>query len=271
MFSELVDMVVRRTNRPDFKEDIIHYLNETLRRCHCSEFFYRDKIEVLVNKDGKGHDSHYKSGNLYLADDSDAIIVDGLRHGHHGHHSANKHETFIWERPTDLRAICAVKFDGHYDDPRDSFPANIPPGVGQATRAQFYYGVGNHYVFYRRGGLGPIAISYVKAPRRFKYYEPNERPAVFNREKREWLYLDQKGDWVTSLGSEYLNRQAQELVSDWMLADYDGMLCSGVVTKVFTVLGDPRNKVEYSNFMENLRYVRTTEKFENTGEVGLDR
>lgn len=238
MFSELVDMIIRRTNRPDMKEDIIAYLNEVLRMSHSSEFFFRDKVEVLVNQD---YDRN------------------------------NPAETFIWDRPKDLRSLTAIKLYGHYDDPRDSFPANIPPGIGQATRAQFYYGVGDKYVFYRKGGLHEIAISYVKAPRRFKYYEKDKRPAVYNRDSDSWLYLNTKGEYVTSLGSDELNEYAQEQVSDWLLKDYEGMLCSGVMTKIFTMLGDPRNKVEYSNFKENLRYVRTAEKYESTGEVGYDR
>ena len=111
----------------------------------------------------------------------------------------------------------------------------------------------------------------MKAPRRFKYYEPNKRPAVYDRDFNTWKYLDTRGDWVTSLGSEELDKDAQLKVSDWLLKDYEGMLCSGVMTKIFTMLGDPRNKVEYSNFKENLRYVRTAEKYESTGEVGYDR
>lgn len=238
MFSELVDMIIRRTNRPDMKEDIIAYLNEVLRMCHSSEYFFRDKVEVLLNTD---------------------------------YDRQNPSETFVWERPSDMRSLTAIKFYGYYEDPRDAFPANIPPGIGQATRAQFYYGVGNDYVFFRRGGLHEIAISYVKAPRRFKYYEPNKRPAVYDRDFNTWKYLDARGDWVTSLGSEELDKDAQLKVSDWLLKDYEGMLCSGVMTKIFTMLGDPRNKVEYSNFKENLRYVRTAEKYESTGEVGYDR
>lgn len=238
MFSELVDMVVRRTNRPDFKEDIIAYANEVIRMCHCSEFFFRDKTEVLLNQD---------------------------------YDRANPSETFVWERPKDLRALFAIKYYGYYDDPRDAFPANIPPGIGQAMREQFYYGVGNSYVFYRKSGLHEIAICYAKAPKRFKYYAVGKRPAVYNRGTGEWLYLDRYGNYVTSLGSDELDQAARDEVSDWLLADYDGMLCSGVNTKVFTVLGDPRNKVEYSNFKENLRYVRTTERYESTGEVGYDR
>lgn len=238
MFSELVDMIIRRTNRPDMKEDIIDYLNEVLRMCHSSEFFFRDATEVMLNE-------YYDR--------------------------ANPSDTFVWERPVDMRSLTAIKFYGYYDDPRDSFPPNIPPGIGQATRMQFYYGVGNKYVFYRRGGLHQIAISYVKAPRRFKYYPVGERPAVYNRPLNEWKYLDTKGDYVPTLGSEELDKAAQDLVTDWLITDYEGMLCSGVNTKIFTVLGDPRNKVEYSNFKENLRYVRTAEKYESTGEVGYDR
>lgn len=238
MFSELVDMIIRRTNRPDMKEDIIAYTNEVLRMAHSSEFFFRDKTEVLLNTD---------------------------------YDKANPSETFVWERPSDMRSLTAIRYYGYYDDPRDSFPPNIPPGIGQATRPQFYYGVGNNYVFYRRGGLHEVAISYVKAPIRFKYYEPKERPAVYNRDYDEWKYLNTRGDWVNSLGSDELNADAQAKVSDWLLKDYEGMICSGVMTKIFTMLGDPRNKVEYSNFKENLRYVRTAEKYESTGEVGYDR
>lgn len=239
MFSELVDTIIRRTNRPDFKEDIIEYLNEVLRQVHCSEFFYRDRVEVCLNQD-------YDESNLQ--------------------------PTFVWERPHRLRAVTAVKYlDICYDDNRDSFPPNIPPGIGQANKPQFYYAVGNKFVFYRKGGLKRIALSYVTAPRRFRYYEKNKRPAVYDYANDSWTYLDQQGNYVTSLGSEEQDAAARELVGDWLLQCYDGMLSSGVATKLFSILSDPRMKVEYANFKENLRYVRTTEKFENTGEVGYDR
>lgn len=238
MFSELVDMIVRRTNRPDFREDIIEYLNEVLRQVHCSEFFYRDKVEDSLNQD---------------------------------YDLANPAETFVWDRPRNLRALVAIRYEGYYDDRRDSFPPNIPPGIGQANKLQFYYGVGDKVVFYRKGGLKTIMVCYVTAPRRFQYYPVGQRPAVYDRASDTWQYLDQNGKYVASLGSEELNQAAQELVSDWLMLNYEGMLASGVMTKLFSILGDPRNKVEYSNFKENLRYVRTTEKFENTGEVGYDR
>ena len=239
MFSELVDLIVRRTNRPDFKEDIIAYLNEVLRMVHSSEFFYRDKVEIALNED---------------YDDADLA------------------RTFVWDRPRDLRALVSVRYlDLLYDDNRDSFPPNIPPGIGQANKPQFYYGVGDKFVFYRRGGLRRIAVCYVLAPKRFEYYDVGKRPAVYDRESDSWQYLDQTGRYVASLGSNELDEAAQAKVSDWLMLHYDGMLASGVITKLFSVLGDPRNKVEYSNFKENLRYVRTAEKFENTGEVGYDR
>lgn len=238
MFSELVDLIIRRTNRPDFKEDIIAYLNEVLRQVHCSEFFYRDKIEDLLNQD---------------------------------YSESQPTETYVWDRPKNLRAMVSVRYFGHYDDNRDSFPQNVPPGIGQANKPQFYYGVGDKFVFYRKGGLGLIAVCYVVAPKRFEYYEPNKRPAVYDRNADSWKYLNQNGEYVASLGSEALDEAARELVSDWLLLNYDGMLASGAITKLFSVLGDPRNKVEYSNFKENLRYVRTTEKFESTGEVGYGR
>ena len=238
MFSELVDMIVRRTNRPDFRDDIIAYLNEVLRQVHCSEFFYRDKVEDLLNQD---YDRNQPA------------------------------ETFIWERPKNLRALVAIKYQGYYDDSRDSFPPNIPPGIGQATHFQFYYGVGDKIVFYRRGGLREIAVCYVIAPRRYDYYPVGKRPAVYDRGADSWQYLDQNGNYVASLGSEELDQLARDKVSDWLMLNYEGMLASGVMTKLFSILGDPRNKVEYSNFKENLRYVRTAEKFESTGEVGYAR
>lgn len=254
MFSELVDMVVRRTNRPDFREDIVAYANEVLRMVHSSEFFYRDKVEVLAKEDAN----------------------DGVAY--------QLPETFVWDRPKDLRAIIAVKYlpldrystIGDYrpfdfSDPKSFYPSNIPPGIGQATQDSYYYAVGDKFVFYRKGGLGNIAVCYSKAPPYFHYYTENLRPAVYDYTTGYWSYLDGKGEYVGSLGTEEADSLARAKVADWVLKDYLGMVASGVATKVFTVLGDPRNKIEYSNFKEALRYVRTAEKYEATGEVGYNR
>lgn len=239
MFSELVDDIVRRTNRPDFLQDIAIYTNEVLRSVHCTEFFYRDQVEILLNADARP-----------LAEQN----------------------TFVWERPRDFRAIVAVKYlDKPFLSEKETFIANIPPGIGQANRDMFYYGVGTNFVFYDRFGLGRIAVCYVTAPRRFTYYKPNERPAVFNRETNTWSYLDRAGKYVPSLGSDELDKAARDKVYDWLLADYDVMISSGVSNKLFSILEDPRNKVEYANFKEALKYVRATEKYESTGEIGYNR
>lgn len=238
MFSELVDDIVRRTNRQDFIKDIAIYANEVLRSVHCTEFFYRDEVEICLNVD-------------------EALA---------------EQNTFVWERPRDFRAIVAVKYlDKPFLDEKETFIANIPPGIGQANSDMFYYGVGTHFVFYCRHGLSRIAVAYVKAPRRFTYYPEGERPAVFNRETNTWSYLDRSGKYVASLGSDELEQQARDKVYDWLLADYDVMISSGVATKIFSILNDPRNKVEYANFKEALKYVRQTEKYESTGEIGYNR
>lgn len=254
MFSELVDMVIRRTNRPDFKEDIIAYANEVLRMVHCSEFFYRDKVEVLAKDDAEG-------GVAYQYP-----------------------ETYVWDRPKDLRSIIAVKYlpvdvysttvnlhPFDFSDPKSFYPSNIPPGIGQAKQDCYYYAVGDKFVFYRKGGLAKIAVCYSKAPPYFQYYDQGLRPAVYDYNTGYWTYLDGKGNYVASLGTEEADSLARAKVADWVLKDYLGMVASGVATKVFTVLGDPRNKIEYSNFKEALRYARTAEKYEATGEVGYNR
>lgn len=242
MFSELVDDVVRRTNRPDFLLDIVKYANSVIRTVHHCEVFYRDlkEVEVIVN-DGMGDNP----------------------------------QTYVWDRPADFRLLSTVKYLGHWLNPKESFPPNIPPGIGQSNRDRFYYAVGDKFVFYDKLGINRIGISYLTKPKTFKYYPENERPAVYNRVDGTWKYLvvnpDGTKSYVDTLGDPALELAAQDLVADWLIRDYDDMLSSGISTKIFSILQDPRNKVEYSTFKEALRYARTAEKYESTGEIGYNR
>lgn len=239
MFSEIVDIVIRRSNRPDFKDDIIAYLNEVIRYCHSTEEFYRDLVETEVDAIGE---------------------------------FAERQPTFVWDRPKDFRQLKAVKYLGYWENPSDAFPPNIPPGYGQRDAERYFYGVGNKFVFFDQCGLSKIAVAYLKAAPVFQYYESDVRPAKYDLSTKTWSYYDATlKEYVPTLGDELLDAAARDLVADWLLIDYSGMLVSGVLTKLFSVLSDPRNKVEYSNFKESLRYVRTAEKFESNGEFGFNR
>lgn len=239
MFSELVDIIVRRTNRPDFLDDIVGYLNETIRVVHSLEYFYRDIIE----------------DRIYQASDY-----------------PEPQQTFVWERPKQFRAFVGIKYLANWANQKECYPKNIPPGIGQANQPNYYYGVGDKFVFYAQHGLPDIAVAYVTTPKLFQYYPEGSRPAIYDRSSETWKYLDSAtGQYVASLNNEELESHYRASVSDWLLSDYSGMLCSGTITKVFSILDDPRNKVEYSNFKEALRYARTTERYESTGEVGYNR
>ena len=234
MFSELVDTVIRRTNRPDFKEDIIAYVNETMRAVQNDSLFTRDMVEDVAYDINKEEN-----------------IVEPLN-------------VYVWKRPPRMRQLRAVAYENRMGMDR-YYPVNIPPSNTQLPHDSYYYGSGDSIVFCDSAGLFIIKVAYYQNFRTLKYYEEGKRPAVFNTDTEQWSYLNENGEYVDTLEDEVAEQQARELVSNWLLMDYQGLLINGANTKVFSVLNDPRNKVEYSNFQTALKDLRRIEKYEATG------
>lgn len=233
MFSELVDKIIRRTNRQDFKLDIIAYVNETMRAVQNEHLYTRDLVEDKVIS-------------------PEELVAYEPR------------SVYVWKRPKRFRQLRSVA----YTDPTGTllmtYPPNIPPSEVQKDHEYYYYGSGDSIVFYDTRGLHQILVAYYQNFRALEYYEEGSRPAVFDYDTYTWKYL-QNGNYVDTLNDEVAEMEAREKVGNWLLKDYDGLVCSGTITKVFSVLNDPRNKVEYSNFQTALKSLRSIEQYESAG------
>lgn len=233
MFSELVDKVIRRSNRPDFQEDIIAYINETMRAIQNEALYTRDLVEdkVISPEDLLGYQPQ---------------------------------QVYVWKRPARFRQLRSVAYTDTSGNIPLKYPPNIPPSEVQFDKTNYYYGSGDSIVFYDSQGINQIWVAYYINFKPLKYYPEGERPAVFNSDTETWQYL-LNGAYVDTLNDEVAEKAARDLVSNWLLSDYNGVVCSGTLTKVFSVLSDPRNKIEYSNFQQGLKDLRSIEKYESAG------
>lgn len=233
MFSELVDTIVSRTNRIDFQDNIVAYLNETMRAIQNSALFSRDLVEDIVY-DIAAQENVSEPVNVY-----------------------------VWKRPIRMRQFRAVAYEDSIGN--REFPPNIPPSEVQKTHERYYYGSGDSIVFCDSNGFNKIKVAYYQNLRQLNYFAIGSRPAVFDRDTETWTYLNTDGEYVPTLNDEVVEQQARDKVSNWLLASYSGVLSHGTCTKVFSVLQDPRNVVEYSNFQSGLNDLRSIEKYEATG------
>lgn len=225
MFSETVDKIVRRTDRKDFQTDIIAFLNSV--------------TSAIINE------------ALYDA----SLVEDLITVSQSGQPRVN---TFVWKRPRYLKNILAVKYNDGWDN-EDSYARNILPSSKMVGYSKYYYQSGDGIVFHDAGGLPEtIAIAYYTAPRSLTYYPIGQRPAVFDELTQTWSYL-KDGVYVPSLDSEEAETQAKALVTNWVLERHNECVCSGTANKIFTMLQDPRNTIEYSNYNNLLGALKNAE------------
>lgn len=230
MFSELVDNTLVRTGRPNAraKQDAIQYVRNTMRECHLLEYFDSDRVETT-------------------------ITVTGL--------------PFTWDKPVTFRHLETVQYPGAF------YPKELPPGRRQdrsivESEFRYFYAAGNYFVFNGVSVSDVIAMSYFSYAPYFKYYEVagDVRPAVFDRETNVWSYLE-NGSYVANLaGGASAEEVARNLVSNWMLERWNGLIEEGTLTKLYGNKEDERSKISFSNFKSFQRNLRAAESIASLGK-----
>lgn len=150
-FSAAVDDVVRRSGRPERRQDIIAYVRSTIRECQVMRYFRRDMIE-------------------------DSLVAD----------QAN----YIWTYPQEFRILRTVRYPLTNLRAEALYPKEILPGKLQRDQAYYYYGGPGYYVFSGTANADIIDVAYYMVSRKLPYYELAERPATFSLEDNAWSYLN---------------------------------------------------------------------------------
>lgn len=224
MFSEVVDAVIARSGRPDRALDIIAYVNASIRD---------SAVRVLFNRD--------------LVEDS-IVVTDS---------------PCIWQRPQRLRQVRTARIRG-----RDYLP-EVKPGRKQTDYDQYYYAAANYFAFNGVAVGDIIDIAYYVYPAEFSYYAEGNRPAVFDKMRRMWTYLID-GEYADHIYHEVPNpdydpldphspptitevdelaeEAFRDVVTHWLLDDWAVLVIEGALTKIFTAVGDERNKSVFSIF-----------------------
>lgn len=231
-FSEVVDTIVTRSGRPARRKDIESHVRATIRECQVEAVFARDLYE-------------------------DTIVTDGTT-------------PFIWERPVNLRIMKTVNFL-NINTGEIIYPEYFPPGKIQKDIPFYYYGGPTYFAF---SGLGDAGVNlnvayYTYAPR-FIYYAENSRPAFFDFDPdsetfNTWQYLS-AGSYVSTLGSAALDEAARELVTNWLLFDWQHVIEEGGCAKIFKTVGDPRDRPAYALFKSFVGDLSRGERTETLGD-----
>lgn len=223
MFSELVDTVMGRTGRSSQFLDIVAWARATIRDAGNSAFYSENMIEDVITPTA---------------------------------------DPYMWNVPKFFRKLRTVKYtigDGVW-------PPFKQPGKALTNLDSFYYRSSDTFVF--RGvsnqplnglvGVDPsfsnINIAYYQFIPPLPYYAPgpyaaaglpinvapaatNTRPAVFNYTDGTWVYL-LAGNYVPTLGDPVAEQTARDLVSNWILREWNDLAAEGTITKVYKSIGD---------------------------------
>lgn len=217
-FSQLVDDMVRESRRPDLLADICDYLNQTIREVH------------------------------FTADQNNAVLyAENLREDQL---TANSDTGFLWNIPNPalFQRMLAVRYDSLHSREGYVYVKELSPGRGMNFAEQFFYRAGASFFFSGYGGLNSlISLAYYEYPRRLKYYAVADRPAVWDTELMDFVYVS------AADVSDDTRLAARNLTSNWLLVRWRDVLVEGLKAKVYKrVSDDSRSRTSYSLYA-NLR------------------
>lgn len=212
-FSQLVDDMISELKRPDLKTEIASYVNQTIRELH----FTGDRNAIVLFQDNFREE----------------VLV------------ATEESVHSWEIPNPqvFQQLSAVKYlTVSTRLGQDIWPEATTPGRHLANKVNYYYRVGQTYVFAGFGGInGQIAIGYFEYPRSLKYKEIASRSATYD-EDSGWAYAD-------AVNTPELQEAARELSSNWILLRWKVLVEEGVRAKVYKRLSDTeRARTAYSMY-----------------------
>lgn len=202
-FSALIDDVIGRSGRRDRLPSIIAYARTTIRECLVLDFFDQSLIEIQVT-------------------------VDAI--------------PFIWERPTNLRSILAIRTPYYDRRGKRIFMGERKPGVIVAAEEKYFYLSGNSYA------MANLAVGDVLDVAYYEYSTPlvyvpvvTDRPARFNLETELWEYHQAYS------ASDETRANAEAKVTNWLLTYWYELMAEGTQAKLYKLVNDEtRMRMSYA-------------------------
>ena len=242
MFSQVVDTVVERSNRVDQRDIIVGIANGIIRRIQSKQYFQSDLRQITLTASSQG-----------LVQEEPG--------------------KWVWTRTPDVRLISAVRYM-----PSSKYPPNNQPAVGQALLSDYWYKVGDKYVFIFSDGCLPflgdeleeeraIEITYYSFSPEFKYYPEKTREFTYSWDTNNWYKRNASGD-AEPLSFEEVTQREKELAAygNWLLRDYKEVVISGTLAKLFGLLDDSeRFKREFAEFGDLFATLTNNERYANFG------
>jgi hypothetical protein len=235
-FSELVDELVVETRRPDLRNEIATYLNQTIREVH----FEPSKGNVVFYRDNRTE--------IQLT-----ATVDNAE---------------LWNipNPATFQGIEAVRFASNYMG-RMEFATEIRPGPNVASEPFTWYRAGPTVVFGGTQGFGGIGgiiqLSYFEYPRALKYKAAGNREATYDVDNGFTYYTVGEVDYGADETSQAL---AQLRVTNWLLLRWADVIREGLRAKIYKRLSDQlRASLSYSLYQTLRQGLYTSEVAELTG------
>ena len=201
-FSQMVDEIVSEVKRPDLTSEIARYVNQTIRECH----FTTDRQAAV-----------------FFRENFNEVLL-----------TADVEESYSWTlpNPTTFQKMAGVKYAGRYDGyGNEIWPQETTPGRHLSGMIEYYYQVGQSFVFAGYGGLnGLIALGYYAFPASLKYFTEANRPASYDAVDG-WTYHAS----VTTPEDE---EAARLVVTNWLLMRWSDVVSEGVRAKLFKRVSD---------------------------------
>lgn len=211
-FSQIVDELVTELIRPDLRDSIARYLNQTLREVHFDE-----KTEMPV---------YYGSNRL----EEDVTFVTNPA---------------VWMIPTIPRfqAVETIYLPNHCEYARQRPLRRV---FDSEDKTQFFwYRTGPSIAI---GGVAPITaakLSWFEYVGNLQFFKTGQRPVLFDSATGDWAYQTVDGvDWGATTESRLA---ALEMSTNWLLLRWTESIKAGVRNKVYIRLGeDVRARTTYS-------------------------
>lgn len=229
-FSQAVDTVLTETMRPDMRDMIVQYMNQTIRELHLDTM---TKLPVGF------------TSNMV----EDEVAID-----------ADVDEAFLWTIPNNHRFqfIESIYYPNIDEYVKEKRPSTAFLFAGQANSEYYWYRTGPSQIAMAGHG-GPtetVKIAWFNMLRRLVYYATSARPAVWSDATESYTY---HADYD---GTDAERLEALDLSTNWMLERYEDLVLNGVRAKIWIRIGEEsRGKMAYSQFESNRPSMVATETF----------
>lgn len=170
----------------------------------------------------------------------------------------NPREGYLrWTRSNDVQVIRTI----HIPE-KDVYLTYQRVGRHLKRQRDYYYAEGNDIIMVS-DGICNATIGYYRRPTRFKYYTPDQRPAVFDCVTEKWTYLvpHSQGDYTHELFRDEDQFFARRAVADWIIHEYPDAIKAGVLNYIYSQVGDDQARSQYAIFKDAIADIIRVEAF----------